>query len=149
HLSDPSIAFVIAHELAHLSHKDTLVQMKAISSVLIIEILQLCLFPILLATPLVMLTEVVANPIFECLSRYSEKRADLKAMQILNSNNEAIQYFYSRLNKSFYIKHAPTDDLTKGEAPLPVVAHLKRVLTPHGNYRGAHSHPPLTERLKM
>jgi Zn-dependent protease with chaperone function len=91
----------------------------------------------------------VAGVIRNTFKVYREQAADDKAMQVLNSNTEAISLFSTELKSQFRLKHTAAQKTRKDHPELSenTIIKLKQKFTPHGDIRIGHTHPTYTQRL--
>jgi hypothetical protein len=156
--SDVEIEYLIAHELAHLQHNDPFKGDLLIGLTALVDFLatacairmgfaqtthQKKLKQVIRVILVRMVIQGLAGSIIRKITVGMEKKADMKACQVLNSSEGMILSHYKDLKENLLLKYGKVHGLEKEE-----IRKIKSSTTPHGDDREDFEHPPLTQRLE-
>jgi Zn-dependent protease with chaperone function len=146
-LPDDELAFVLAHELMHLKHRDSGRGLAFCALMGVVDLVALLFFPLIS----LFLVEGLGVSLEYDLSKRHEKAADLGAVELLGTNRGAVSLWNRWLERMQQFKYSSVESLKQTHPSYRITAkELKtrqRKITPEGNNRLDFRHPPISERL--
>ena len=100
-----TIDFIVAHELMHIQHNDSMKFLVRAFSQFILCCIFIGTLPLIYSIPLIMLTNGVASLVFNALSRSEEKEADKGALDLLQTNTGMVNFCTDLLCPNLAIKY--------------------------------------------
>lgn len=148
-LSEEEIEFLIAHELAHLEHRDIAKRIVFSWVILGLQLIAFRYLNVKRAFGAGMLIWAIGEKVGRTMILHQEKMADERAMQVLNSNVGMVKYMHRDLKMHYKAKHMSKEDYQKiqPDGDFEKIKKSQYKITPQGNYRYDYTHPPMTERL--
>ncbi len=158
-LPDEELDFVLCHELAHIKHNDKL---RMLAFDVIACLVEIVAFPLIFPMTILFIEPAINGSNNYLFRRNQEARADWRAMQTLQSNVGAVNYWKRSLEENLSTRSSAMRMLElfakiksekKGD-PEKMAPHLTKKLKDDlntiglsGDLRSDFDHPPLTKRL--
>lgn len=132
-----ALDFLIAHELAHLKHKDIIKEVISRIFITLVKVLIILRFRFRYSLPIVVGISVLTYIFSNAVSRQMERNADWEGMIQCNSSLGMILFCLYGLKKNYKFKTSSSED------------ELALLISPVGNSRSDITHDPWTERLAL